>query len=240
MPETMLNLFRWDGKASFNLVERRYTDGHGAIHDPNRPSDELEAVTLQRPGWRAVARCFRPLSGQRVQFHMRAWRLKEDVIPYVWGKGIVLEDLAFLTGYAPADILARNGLSDPAALKPGVRIKLPCYAATYRMEPGDTYEWLAEAFAYSSIEELLELNKVKDPSELDSGEGILLPGWHFFYARPDESLERVDEIFGLPSGWSRTVGRVYHADPRLPYESETIAIPTQKFVEAHMKYYQAM
>ena len=116
-----------------------------------------------------------------------------------------------------------------------MRISLPCYAATYRMEPGDTFEWLAEAFAYSGVEELARLNGLDDPSQLDGGVDISLPGWHFFYARPGDALERIDEMFGLPPGWSRTVGRVHHPDPRLPYESETIAMPTEGFVKARIE-----
>jgi hypothetical protein len=235
IPEAMLNLFRWHPKKELMyLVERQYTDGHGAIHDSNRPSGELEAVTLNLPGWRAVARCFRPLAGQRVRFHMRAWQLKEDAVPYVWKKGDTLEDVALLTGHGPHVILDRNGLADASALTPGTRIKLPCFAAMYWLEPGDTLEWLAEAFGYSGIKELAELGKL-DLDQFDGGEAVLLPGWHFFYARPDDSLDRIDKMFEVPRGSSRTVGRVHHPDPRLPYESETIAVPTKKFVKTRPK-----
>jgi len=242
VPEVMLNLFHWDaklatpyGKGGFGLVEQRHTDGHGSIHAPHRPSGELEAVTLYRPGWRAVARCVRPLPGQRVQFHMRVWRLKEDAVPYTWRTVDTLENMASLAGCLPEDILKRNRLGDPKALRKGMHISLPCYAAAYRMEPGDTFEWLAESFSYSSVEELAKLNGLGAPSELDGGADILLPGWHFFYARRGDTLEQIDKMFGLPLGWSRTVGRVHHPDPRLPYESETIAVPTDGFVKAHRK-----
>lgn len=242
MPEMRLNLFRWDpkvstpyGKEGFRLVEQRYTDGHGTIRDSNRPSDELEAVTLHNPGWRAVTRCFRPLPGQRVRFHMRAWRLKEDVVPYTWKANDTLECMALLTGYTAEDILQCNKLADPAALRAGMHISLPCYAATYRMEPGDTFEWLAEAFGYPDVKELAKLNGLGDPSQLNGGMDIQLPGWHFFYARRGDTLEQIDEMFDLPLGCSRTVGRVHHPDPRLPYESESIAVPTEGFVEAYIK-----
>jgi len=242
MPEVVLNLFRWDpglttpyGNGGFQQIEQHYTDSDGAIHAPNRPSDELEAVALHLPGWRAVARCFRPLPGQRVRFHMSAWQLREDVVAYTWRSNDTLAGMALLTGFKPEDILQCNRLIDPISLKAGMPISLPCYAVSYRMEPGDTIEWLAKAFAYSSIEELAKFNGLLDPSELEGGADILLPGWHFFYARSGESLEQIDKMFGLPLGSSRTVGRVHHPDLRLPYESETIAVPTEEFVKVYIE-----
>ncbi len=64
---------------------------------------------------------------------------------------------------------------------------------------------------------------------------IILPGWHFFYARGGESLEEFDAMFGLPSGCSRTVGRVHHPDARLPLACETVAVPTLGFVKQYGK-----
>jgi hypothetical protein len=243
MPEVALNLFRWDpelatpyGKGGFRMIERRYSDGHGTVQDLNRrPSNELEAITLHHPGWRAVARCFRPLPGQPVQILMLAWKLKEDFVRYIWKTSDRLEVLGELTGYTIEDIRQRSKLSIPLDLRVGMRIKLPCYAATYRMEPCDTFEWLSEVFAYPGVEELTRLNGLDDPADLSGLGEIKLPGWHFFYARRGDSLERIDKMFGLPPGSSRTVGRVHHQDPRLPYESETIAVPTEKFVEVYIK-----
>lgn len=242
IPEAMLNLLRWDpdmvtpyGKGGFHLVEQCYTDENGVIHDPGRSIDELEAVTLSRPGWRAVARCFRPLPGQRVWFHMHAWRLREDCVPYTWQQDDTLEEISLLTGYTLEDILHCNRLSEATALRAGMRISLPCYAATYRMEPGDTFEWLAEAFDFASVEELAKFNGFGDPSFPDGCKDIELPGWHFFYARRGDSLEHIDSMFGLSLGSSRTVGRVHHPYPGLPYESETVAVPTVGFVKAHVE-----
>jgi hypothetical protein len=243
MTEVKLNLFRWNpklvmpyGKGYFKLVEEKYTGSHGIAHWPNRPSDELEAVTIHLPGWRANARCFRPLPGQRVRFHIFAWQLKnKDFVPYTWKINDTLEEMALLTGIASQDILKSNALTDPNALKGGMLIDLPCYAAVYRMENGDTFEWLAEAFSYPSVEELAKFNGLLDPSKLKGLTEILLPGWHFFYARKGDSLEKIDTMFSLPSGSSRTVGRVHHPDPRLPYKSETIAVPTNAFVKNYIK-----
>ena len=154
-------------------------------------------------------------------------------MPYTWQASDDLESMGLLTGHSPEDIVSYNRLAGPSSLKAGMRISLPCYAATYRMDPGDTYEWLAEAFAYAGVEELAKLNGLGDPSRLDGGADTLLPGWHFFYARRGDSLVKIDELFGLPPGWSRTVGRVHHPDGRLPYASETIAVPTAGFAETH-------
>jgi LysM repeat protein len=231
MPEARLNFFRWDpgastpsGTGGFVLVEHRYTNGDGVVQDAHRPSGEREAVVLDMPGWRAVARCFKPLGGQHVRLFMRAWRLRKAQMGYMWQKGDRLDRIALLTGHSEQEILDANRLTDPSDLKPGMRIRLPCYAATYRMESGDTYEWLARAFGYAHVKELARLNRVRDLAAL-GGKDIRLPGWYFFYARRDESLQVLDKRFGLERGSARTVGRVYHADPDLPYEGETIALP---------------
>jgi hypothetical protein len=233
IPEARLNLFRWDpkmttpyGQGGLNLVDQCYTNSDGVYHDKNRPSGELEAVALYLPGWRAVARCFRPLEGQHVRLYIRAWPLKPTTLPYIWRHDDSLEHIEHLTGHKARNILKDNGLSDPSDLKPGIGISLPCYSATYRMEPGDTFEWLSEAFGYESVKEVSKLNGMRDLSSWDGSSDIVLPGWYFFYAPPNASLERIDEQFGLSKGSVRTVGRVHHADSRLPYEGETIAIPT--------------
>ena len=121
------------------------------------------------------------------------------------------------------------------ALGAGRKILLPCYAASYSMDPGDSLAWLAEAFCYEDADELARLNGLRGAEELDGGSPTQLPGWHFFYAREGEPLERIDEMFGLLPGWSRAVGRVHHADARLAYPFETIAVPTQGFAELHPK-----
>jgi LysM repeat protein len=241
IPEAKVNFYRWDakirtsqGKGGFQLVDQNYTNGQGAIHFPGRPSDELEAVTLDSPGWRAVSRCFRPLSGQRVRFHLRARKLEKDALRYTWKEGDNLVSLAVLTGRTPEELLQYNKLNQPSDLYPGMTIRLPCYLAAYHMEPGDTFEWLAKAFAYINVKELATLNGLEDPAELDGGMGIKLPGWYFFYAQHGLSLDRVDQMFELPTGSSRTVGRVHHPDRRLPYGAETIAVPTKAFVKSHM------
>ena len=240
MPEVTLKLLLWDdgvvtpfGKGGVKLAEKRSTSADGDIRISGRPSDERDAVVLDLPGWRALARCYRPLPGQQVKFHMFAWRLKEASRAHKWDTGDSLAKMAVLTGFAPQEILKRNGLTSEWDLKEGMLIHLPCYEASYRLEYGDTVKWLAETFAYGSAEELAKLNGIFDPSGLEDLDQIKLPGWNYFYARPDDTLEQIDAVFGLTPGSSRTVGRVHHPDPRIPYESETIAVPTEEFVKAY-------
>jgi hypothetical protein len=242
MTELELKLFRWNpsiatpyGFGGLELIEKRYTGSSGSIQDSNRPSDELEAVTINLPGWRAIPRCFRPLPGQHVRFQMFAWQLKNrDFIPYTWKINDSIGQIALLTGFTPEYILKSNGLLDATNLKAGISISLPCYAATYTIEYGNSIEWLAKAFSYPSIEELAKYNGLVDPSKSKGLSEIFLPGWHFLYARQGDSLENIDSIFNLPSGSSRTVDRIHHPDSRLPFESETIAIPTDLFVKNYI------
>lgn len=242
MPEATLNLLHWDpGMATpaegggFGLVEKRSTSSDGDIHVAGRPSDELDAVMLDLPGWRAVARCYRPLAGQHVTFHMAAWRLKEASRPHTWDSQRSLAEMAERTGFAPEQILERNGLASEWGLKDGIFINLPSYSGSYHLEYGDTVDWLAKEFAYGNPGELAKLNGMFDPSGLADLDEIKLPGWHFMYALPGDTLEQIDEMFGLPAGSCRTVGRVHHPDPDTPFASETIAVPTQEFVRTYLE-----
>ena len=230
IPEAQLNFFRWDSGAStrsatggFIFIEQQYTNGDGVVQDAHRPSGEREAVVLEMPGWRAVARCFKPLGGQHVRLFMRAWRLRKAQMQYIWQKGDRLNQIALLTGHSEEEILSANQLATAADIKMGMTIHLPCYAATYHMESGDTFEWLAKTFGYADDKELASLNGVRDLAAL-GGKEIELPGWYFFYARRNESLQALDKQFRLAKGSARTIGRVFHADPDLPYEGETIAL----------------
>ncbi len=112
MPEVGLNLFRWEqklattyGQGGMALVETPYTNGQVTFHDPQRPSGELEAVTLRRPGWRAVARCYRPLPGEQVRLHLVAWQLQKASRPYIWRREDRWENLAHITGYPPEELM---------------------------------------------------------------------------------------------------------------------------------------
>ena len=125
-------------------------------------------------------------------------------------------------------------MTSPSDITSDKQIILPCYKATYRREHRESLEWLAQAFAYSNVNELANLNGIPDKSTLEKFANINLPGWNYFYAREGDSLEKIDKMFKLSVGWTRTVGRVYHPDPRLPYESETIVVPTQEFVSNHV------
>ncbi len=235
IPEVKLNLFRWDpnvntsfGKGSFQLMEEFWTDNDGAIYSPKRPSGELEAVVIYLPGWRALPRCFRPLPGERVHLHLRAWQLKGDFIRYTLKEGDTLQKMAAFSGCTIEDILIHNNIADPAMLMPGMEIDLACYEAIYNMEENDSFEWLARAFDYSDIEKLAEFNGLASASQLTNEMDILLLGWHFFYAPQGTSLEQIDTMFDLPPGSSRTLGRIFNPHPKLPYIGETIAIPNSE------------
>ena len=242
IPEAIIKIFHWDpklttpyGTGGLRLTDQRSTDGAGVVHPPLRPSDELEAVTLARPGWASAARCFRPLSGQPVRLHLRAWPLRKEARPYTWRTGDKLESLALLTGLSVQTILRQNKLKSAAQLKRGKVIQLPCYAAAYWLGGNDTPEQVASAFGYKGVEEISKLNKGWSRAGLDGSRAIRLIGWHFVYARAGDTLENLNKLFSLPAGACRPIGRVFHPDPRLPYESEVIAVPTEAFAKKHLK-----
>lgn len=237
-PKVRVDIWHWDPKAptpygtgSFRLDGRIYTNKEGTIHISERPSGELEAFSASLPGRRAVVRCLRPLDGQKVRFHMRVWPLIKDTIQYKWQDRDTLEDMAQFTGYSAEEILKLNQVRSESELKPGLEIVLPCYMATYRMEQWDTFDWVAKTFGYGDAKGLAEVNGLKDEKSFTGGEDIILPDWHFFYAREKDILEEIDVKFNLPKGSTITVGRAYHPDSRLPYVGETIAVPTLRFTD---------
>jgi hypothetical protein len=242
LPEVMVDILHWDSKAStpygaggFRLGERMYTDGYGCIQVLNRPSGELEAYVVRRPGARAVVRCLRPLAGQNVRLHMRVWPLKSDTIRIVWPSGEKLALVAQRTGRSVEDILQLNQLKSSSILRPGVRVNLPCHVAAYELEPWDTLDWVGKTFGYRDAKGLAEVNGLKDVADLDGGVEIKLPDWRFYSAQENDTLDRFDRMFGLPKASSITVGRVFHPDPRLPYPGETVAVPAPFFAERMKK-----
>lgn len=238
VPEVQVEILHWDPKAKtpfgvggFHLDDCRCTDGSGCIQVLNRPSGELEAYVVRRPGWRAVVRCLKPLAGQKVRLHMRVWPLIKDSLRYTWKVGDTLDGIIRMTGYSMGDILQMNRLKDASELKSGMQIILPCYAGTYNIEQWDSLDWVGETFGYGNAKGLAEVNGFKDLASLGSGMNIKLPDWRFFYARERDNLEEIDSMFGLPKGSTITVGRVYHPDPRLPYAGETVGVPTPRFAD---------
>jgi len=238
LPEVLVHVFRWDPRISgFRVTDKVRTDGWGTTHFPTRISDELEAVVVYVPGAWARARCFRPLAGQQMRLHIRIWSLKESVISYTWKQIDTLRAYAALTGFTSGEILKRNGMKTEKDLKVGKAISLPCWAASVWLEPGETLESMAKTFAYGGVKELVKANGAKSISDLEREGHVRLPDWNFFYARKDEALPKIDRLFGVPLGSSRTVGRVHHPDARVPFESETIAVPTKAFRKKNSKYF---
>jgi hypothetical protein len=242
IPEMMIDILHWDakmrtshGNGGFRLDDRLYTDGTGCIQVPNRPSGELEAYVVRRPGWRVVVRCLRPLAGQKVRLHMRAWLLKQDTMRIKWQGSEKLNVVAQRTGHSVEDILKLNQFKGTVVPKAGMRINLPCYMARYQLEPWDTLDWVGKTFGYGDAKGLAEVNGLKDVTDLDGSIEINLPDWRFFYAQEGDTLASFDTLFGLPPGSSITVGRVFHPDPGLPYAGETVAVPTPLFAEKTKK-----
>jgi len=238
LPKVPLDILRWDpkwptpyGQGAFRFLEQRISNGKGDVRALARPSGELEAFAVRKPGCRAVVRCVRPLSGQKINLHMRVWPLSPDLLPYVWRKGDTLENIAELSGHPVQTILELNQLNSASQIKTGMRIVLPCYAAIYRMEPWDNFDSVARAFGYRNAAGLSKANGLPSDKALDSGADIRLPDWHYFYARENDTLERLDAMFGLPKGCSTTVGRTFHADQRLPYPGEVVAVPMPRFAQ---------
>ena len=245
IPQATLDIFCWDknastpyGKGRFVLDNRQVTDEKGCIHIPGRPSGKLEAYLVRIAGRRSVPRVYRPSAGQKVRTHLRSWPLKKDLISYVWKEEDTLEKLAQFTGTTPGKILSLNRLKNPKELRPGIRIHLPCFTATYRMEPWDKYDWVGQTFGYENAKGLAQINGYKSiDSLIKAGLDIKLPDWRFFYAPKKRTLEMIDQQFGLQKGSTISVGRAYHPEPRMPLPGEMIAVPMPAFAEKWSKHF---
>jgi len=232
LPKTRVDLFRYDpsfstpyGQGGFRLDVSRYTDRYGNLKVPGRPAGQVEAYLAKAPGYRAVARCARPLPGQLVRIHIRLWPLSRDLRPYVWRGEDTVPSLSRLCGCTEQEFLDTNHLAPGAPISPGSRMILPCWSAVYRLEPWDRLEWVARNFGCKNVKELARLTRL-EPSALEGGAvDIRVPGWHFVYAREGDTLDALDRQFELPKGSAVIVGRCYRPWPRLPYPGEAVALP---------------
>jgi hypothetical protein len=227
LPEAKVQVLRWDpgyGSGAFVADDHAYTSGQGVADFPGRPTGEREVVALVQPGWRATPRAFLALPGQQARFHLHAWKLKEAGLPYTWRAGDNLDYLAALGGKDAAAVLKANGLASASDLKPGLAIKLPCYAAAYALEPGDRFEAVVERFKLKGLKELARANGLADPSALRRGMELRLPGWAFVCAQRGDTLASIEKALALPPGTTRTVGQVYRPDEGTLYEGEVAAV----------------
>lgn len=232
IPEARVEIWRWDPKkktpsgfGGFALDDTLWTGGDGWAHAPGRPSGALEAYVLRMQDRRAVVRCLRPLSGQRVRIHMRAWPVTRVNLRYEWKPTDRLDFISALAGMSPEEFLRANRLADTSVLRAGMRLLLPGYWARYRMEQWDDFDRLGRAFGYGDGAGLAAANGLRGAEQLDGGTELALPDWTFFTAPPATSLDEIDALFDLPRGSTVTVGRVHHPDARIPYAGEMIAVP---------------
>ena len=240
--EVPVLVHRWDprmkspyGKGAFRRTDRKATDGRGAVELVNRPAGELDAATLDLRGYVAPAQVLRALPGETASLVFRPAPLNRTTIQYEWAASDTSASMSALTGIPAAEIVKPNLQPGQTVLKAGQKINLPCYCAVHLMETGDSFEWLAARFCYEAPQELAERLNLPGVGSL-AGLGIVpLPGWLVFYARPGDTLEAIDQKFGVPKGWSRTMGRAYHPEPRLPLQRECVAVPSKSFVHAHKR-----
>lgn len=114
----------------------------------------------------------------------------------------------------------------------GGRRRLPVvYAASYALDPGDTFEWLAEWFRYRSVKELVQMIGSRG---LDAGLPIPLPGWFFVHAEKGDSLEQIAELFDIPAKWPRTTGRHHRPGRSAVLAGEVVAVPSHEFVKRRL------
>jgi hypothetical protein len=233
--EALINILHWNpklktpyGLGGFYLDAQQYTDINGCAKFANRPSGNIEAYTAAYHGYRFTPRCLRPLGGQKVRLHMNGWRLDYDKVDFIWKGGETLESIANLTGHPAGEILKVNNIS-AEQLTEGKKITLPCYAAEYNLEPWDDLELVAKWFGYKGTKGLLKAKIISNVSEFNGATPLQFPDWRFFFARENDRLASIDALFDLPLGSSTVLGRVFRANVRLPYQAETIAVPTKSF-----------
>ena len=106
----------------------------------------------------------------------------EDKV-YTVQKGDTLYSIARAQGLKPEDLMKYNGISDPARLLAGQRLKIPVPAVTtvsgaittYRVVRGDTFYSIARKFSVS-VAALMEANSLPANYMLREGDSLRLPG----------------------------------------------------------------
>lgn len=234
LPKVIVDVLRWkerEKSGRFHLEDRIHTDEAGCIQVQDLPSGDLEAYVVRHPGWRSVVRCVRPLAGQNVRLHMRAWRLQREKVEFVWEDTDRLDVIAQRAGISFDELVSINHLKPAKSPVSGRRINLPLYTASYQLEPWDNLDWVASAFGYLGKKELAEANGLKEAADLAHLQDIRLPDWRFLYATEGDTFKKIDRSFGLPAGSTIPVGRAFHPDPNAPYPGETVAVPTELFAD---------
>jgi hypothetical protein len=235
LPEVRVNIWHWDAELferdpsrGFQLDDQVWTGGDGSFVQSKRPAEELEAVSAYLPGWRITPRCYRPLPGEPVRMHLRAWRMQPTKVRYAWKKRDRLEAMAFRCGLEVEEILQINGLEDPEVLNAGMTIHLPCYAGALWLDSWDTPQDIAKRFRFKDEEMLARINGLRDLGEYDSSLEMQLPGWYFFHAGINDTLETFDRIFGLPDGSCVPAGRTYRPSSGYLFIGEVVGIPAYR------------
>jgi hypothetical protein len=230
--ETRVEIWHWDalgigplGEGIFRLDGQDWTGADGSIYAAGRPAEELEAVTACLPGWQVTPRVFRPLTGQPVRVTLRAWKMQPAERRFTWPPALDLEEMGERCGGGGQTILALNGLAAPDALRPGLRISLPCFAGALRLDSWDTPQKIAERFRFDDPTDLAKANGLDELATYDGSLALQLPGWHFFHARAFDTLQTFDRLFNLTPGSCVAAGRAFRPQPGLLYAGEVIGVP---------------
>lgn len=234
IPKVRVNHFTWDAAihrgGGFVKDASWYTNEMGIVNVSGLPCSDKVLVTIDGEPWLTRTWRFRPLSGQKVRRTFRLWQGKQTSYSYEWRVQDSLNQIAALSGLRQTAILRMNHVRSASEIKPGKTIEIPCHEAIYRAEARDTFERVSEYFCYGNERELASVNFSTEPYDVFQYQGLLLPGWNFFFAGDDDLFEKFDEQFRLPRGWSRPAQRTLHDDPTRAYQHEVVAVPTQEFV----------
>jgi hypothetical protein len=214
------------GPGIFLKDDERWGGPDGGATFMNRPAGEWEAVVAQRAGWRVTPRVYRPLAGQPVQLTLRAWEMQPAERLFTWPKVLDLGEMGERCGGGGQAILALNGLPGAEALKPGVAVRVPCFAGALCPEGRESLQDIVERFRFKDQKALAKANGLGKLAQYDGSVDLQLPGWHFFYARPQDTLEAFDRLFDLSPGSCVPVGRVFRPYPGMLYDGEVVGVPS--------------
>jgi murein DD-endopeptidase MepM/ murein hydrolase activator NlpD len=166
--------------------------------------------------------------------------------PVIVGRSETLDTIARHNGVPASAIMQTNGISSPAAIRPGQRLVIPRYVYdsaapapqravenVHIVEPGESLFGIARRSGVT-VADLARANKIQPYAKLNIGDRLTIPGGRKFAARqratPTVAQPRTvatEKVASLPAQHARIAKPEVHATESISHKAEPAgAIPS--------------